>query len=84
MTTTTPVRWPAPLNTRRGRDLVQWIADMDNAGDDESPEAIAGYTTVVMLAQTYGVPGDVIGRLVWELRHLRSSQAGEAVRGAFS
>ena len=69
MAATTMIRYPDALNTRRGRELVQWIADMDNNGDDEDWYALAGYISVTMLAHVYRVPAIQIAKTVWMLRH---------------
>lgn len=56
-------------STRRAGQLVEWIAYNDNNGDDEGPEAIAGYISVTMLAHVYNVPARKIADEVFAIRH---------------
>ena len=60
---------PAKFTTRRGCQLVRWIAENDNPGDDEHIDALMGYLTVVMLAHVYDVAPVQIAETVYELRH---------------
>lgn len=59
---------PHNLDTRRGRDLIGWIAVNDNAGSDDTAEDIAGYLTTTMLAHVYDVPNIEIARAILAIR----------------
>lgn len=59
---------PKALQTRRGRQLVRWIAFNDNVGDNDGIEALASYLTVQMLAQTYSVPAKEIAAEILRIR----------------
>ena len=50
------------------RDAIAWIADNDNPGDDDLPEELAGYLTVVLVADLYGVPAEDVAAQVWRCR----------------
>ena len=41
--------------SRRYRQLIEWIADNDNPGDNDPLDAVAGYLTVTMLAHTFNL-----------------------------
>lgn len=52
---------------------VRWIADNDNPGDDEPSENIAGYMTVLLVADLFGVEADNVAIDVWAQRqHLET------------
>jgi len=59
---------PRELDTRRGRELVRWIAYNDNPGDRDPVHVLAGYLTVVMLAHVYGASPTAIAEAVEKLR----------------
>lgn len=42
-------------SSRKYRQLVKWIADMDNSGSGDNLEEVSGYVTVVMLAHCYNL-----------------------------
>lgn len=43
---------------------IEWIAFNDNPGDDESPETMAGYCTVALVADLFGKrPIDIAERV---------------------
>jgi hypothetical protein len=43
------------LRTRRGQQLIEWIAMNDSPASADTKATISGYLTVAMLAQVYGV-----------------------------
>jgi hypothetical protein len=47
---------------------VAWIALNDSAGDDEGEETVAGYLTVVLVADIFGVPAATVAREVLDYR----------------
>ena len=55
---------PPPLRTRRGIQLVDWIASNDNDGNGDGLEEVASYITVTMLAHTYNVRRAAIARAI--------------------
>ncbi len=59
---------PAALDTRRGRELIVWIALNDNSGNGDSLLEVAGYVSVVMLAHVYDVPAIKIAEAVMKIR----------------
>lgn len=63
---------PKNLDTRRGRELVNWIVMNDNPGDDDPAEEVAGYLTVVMLSHVYDVPALAIAECVVAIRKFES------------
>lgn len=53
------------------RDSIQWIADNDNAGDNEPPDVLDGYATVALVADIFGkLPSEIANR-VYALRNPR-------------
>ena len=56
------------LNTRRGRQLIEWIALNDNPGNGDDLEAVAGYVTVTMLSHIYGVNRLTIAEKIQQIR----------------
>lgn len=53
---------------------VQWIADNDAPGDDDSAEDMFGYLTVALASEVYDVPQETIARDVWAFRHSNAYQ----------
>lgn len=51
------------------REGVAWIAYEDNLGDDEGVEELAGYISVLLLADLFGVSGEKVARDVYRKRH---------------
>ncbi len=56
------------LNTRRGRQLIEWIALNDESGAGDNVETISEYVSVTMLAHVYGVPRRTIAEAVKAIR----------------
>ena len=56
------------LNTRRGRQMIEWIAMNDQSGAHDDVETISGYVTVVMLSHIYGVPTRNIADNIKQIR----------------
>lgn len=54
------------------REAIFWIAANDNPGSAEAlnPKVVAGYLTVVMTADLFGVKANKVARSVVELREL--------------
>jgi len=48
---------------------VQWIADNDAPGDDVPAPDLAGYLTVMLVADLFGRTEAKVATDVWELRH---------------
>jgi hypothetical protein len=55
-------------SSRKYRQLVEWIADMDNSGNGDNLEEVAGYVTVVMLAHCYKLKCIDVARDVMAVR----------------
>ncbi len=51
------------------REAVQWIALNDAAGDDDLPELMAGYISVLLVADLFGKEPIDIARRVYTERH---------------
>jgi hypothetical protein len=56
------------LDTKRGRQMVEWIAMNDNSGSGDDAEAISSYVTVAMLWHIYGVDRMIIARRIVQIR----------------
>jgi len=54
------------------REAVRWIADNDAPADDEPVDVLAGYTTVLLVADVFGREAEDVARDVWRVRHPRS------------
>lgn len=48
---------------------ITWIAENDNPGDDESADAIAGYLTTLLVADTFELEAKQVAEAVYKLRH---------------
>jgi hypothetical protein len=61
---------PKQRCTPRGyKFAIQWIALNDANGDDQAPEQLAGYVSVVLVADIYGKDQDEVAKDVYNLRH---------------
>lgn len=62
------------------REAVQWIADNDNPADDEPVIEVAGYMTVMLIADIFDTStGRVAKDVVW--RRAKDRAAGRVFRG---
>lgn len=55
-------------NSRKYRELVGWIAEMDNSGSEDGVDDIAGYITTVMIAHVYTLSPRRVAQDVYYLR----------------
>ena len=55
-------------SSRKYRQLVEWISQNDNPGDNEPIEAISGYLSVVMIAHCYKLKAIDVATDVMALR----------------
>jgi len=58
---------PHALQTRRGRQLVHWIADNDNDAEMHR-DTVASQMTVKMLAHVYGIESTMIANEIIRIR----------------
>lgn len=56
------------LDTRRGRQFIEWIALNDDSGSGDNAETISGYVTVMMLSHVYGVNNLAIAEAIRQIR----------------
>jgi hypothetical protein len=71
----TPLGLPEPsrislgnLDTRRGRQMIEWIAMNDDSGSHDEVQTISEYITVTMLSHIYSVDRMAIARKVRQIR----------------
>ena len=50
-------------------EAIDWIANEDNPGDEQSLEVVAGYMSVGLVADLFGVPSHVVARDVVDRRN---------------
>jgi hypothetical protein len=51
------------------REAVEWIVLNDSPGDDDPPEELAGFVSVVLVADLFGKEPIDIARRVYKQRH---------------
>ena len=60
---------PAPPTHPSYEAAVQWIADNDAPGDNDSAAGLATYTSVALVADVWGKPTSMVAIDVWNHRH---------------
>lgn len=67
------------------RDAVAWIAYNDAPGDDDPPETLAGYLTVLLVADLFDVPAAQVASAVYlkrtHQRHHQQEPYGPGIDG---